>query len=74
MRAKVQIPSYYLYQLDKDNAELLRKFAELATLRELVRQKEAALRAKRASGERSTTMLPIRAGDPSRRHYRGWLS
>ncbi|MEH2572692.1 hypothetical protein V1272_002027 [Bradyrhizobium sp. AZCC 1708] len=70
MRAKVQIPSYYLYQLDKDNTEILRKFAELATLRELVRQKEAALRAERAYRERSTTMLPIKAGDHSRRHYR----
>jgi hypothetical protein len=70
MRANVQIPSYYLYQLDKDNAELFRKFAELATLRELVRQKEAAQRAKRGYRERSTTMLPIKAGDPSLRHYR----
>jgi hypothetical protein len=70
MRVNVQTPSYYLYQLEKDNAEQLRKFAEFATLRELVRQKEAALRAKRASRERSTTMLPIKAGDPSPRHYR----
>jgi hypothetical protein len=65
MRGKVQTASYYLYQLEKDNAELLRKFAELATLRELIRQKEAAVHAKRASRERSTTMLPFKAGDPS---------
>jgi hypothetical protein len=71
MRAKVQIPSYYLYQLDKDNADLIRKFAELATLRERVRQKEATLRAKRAHRERSTTMLPIKAGDPSRHRTAG---
>jgi hypothetical protein len=70
MRGKVQTASYYLYQLEKDNAELLRKFVELGTLRELIRQKEAAVRAKRASRERSTTMLPIKAGDPSRRHDR----
>jgi hypothetical protein len=60
MRAKVQIPSYYLYQLDRDNAELLRKFAELATLQELVQQKEAALRAKRVSRKKS---IPTTAGD-----------
>jgi hypothetical protein len=59
MRANVQIPSYYLHQLDKDNAELIRKFAELATLREQVRQKEAALRTKRASHERSATTLQL---------------
>jgi hypothetical protein len=47
MRAKVQIPSYYLYQLNVDTADLVRKFAELATLREIVRQKEAALHATR---------------------------
>jgi hypothetical protein len=37
---KVQNPSYYLSQLEKDNAELLQEFAELAVLRELVRQSE----------------------------------
>ena len=59
-----------LHQLANDNADLVRKFAELASLlRELVRQTEATLRAKRAYRERSTTILPIEAGDPSRRHH-----
>jgi hypothetical protein len=67
MRAKVRIPSYYLNQLDIDNADLVRKFAELATLRELVRQKEAALHATRASRK---TSIPTKAGDPSSLRYR----
>jgi hypothetical protein len=70
MTSTVRTSGDRLHQLANDNADLVRKFAELATLRELVRQTETALRTKRASRERSTTMLPIKAGDPSRRHYR----
>jgi hypothetical protein len=70
MRARVQSVNYYLYQLEKDNAELLREFAELATLGELVRQTEAALHAKPASRERSTTVFATKSGDPFRRAHR----
>jgi hypothetical protein len=65
MRERVQSANCYLYQLEKDNAELLREFGELATLRELVRQTEAALHAKSASRE---TAFPTESGDPFR-HY-----
>jgi hypothetical protein len=69
MRDKVETASHYLDQLGKDNAELMRRFAELATLRELVRQTEEDLRAKRASHKTSTPILPIRAGGPYRHPY-----
>ena len=58
MRDRVRTPSYYLCQLEKDNAELLQKYAELAILRRFIRPKEEALRAKRVDRERLTTMLP----------------
>jgi|KBSMisStandDraft_5_1062788.scaffolds.fasta_scaffold2562420_2 hypothetical protein len=54
-----------LHQLEDDAADLVRKFAELAMLRELVEQKESALRTQRASHERSTTTLPTKSRDPS---------
>ena len=68
MTGKVRSASDRLHQLENDNADLVRKFAELATLRELVRQKEAALRTKPASHERSTIILPTKSGDPSGHH------
>jgi hypothetical protein len=37
-------------------------------LRELVEQKEAALRSKLASDKKSTTALPTNSGDPSDHH------
>jgi hypothetical protein len=69
MSDKVETASHCLDQLGKDNAELLRRFAELATLRELVRQTEEGLRAKRASHITSTPILPTKAGGPYRHHY-----
>jgi hypothetical protein len=50
------------------HADLLSKMTELAMLRELVEQKEAALRSKRASHKKSMTTLPTKSGDPSGRH------
>jgi hypothetical protein len=70
MTGKVQTASDRLHQLENDNADLVRKFAELTTVRELVRQKEAVLRTKRASHERSRAILPTKSGDPSGHHYR----
>ena len=68
MTSNVQTAGDRLHQLANDTADLVRKFAELATLRELVEQKEAALRTKRASHKRSTTTLPTKSGDPSDHH------
>lgn len=61
---KVQTPSYYLSQLEKDNAELLQKFAELTVLRKLVRQVEHTLIVNRASGR------TIDVSNPSCSHRR----
>ena len=61
---KIHDPSYYLSQLEEDNAELLQKFAELAALRELVRQIEQGLVVN------GTSRRTIEASDPSRSHYR----
>ena len=55
MGSKVQKTIHNMHQLEVDNADLLRMFAELATLRERIRRHEAALAAKAASGEMSTT-------------------
>jgi len=63
MGCKVQNRSYYLSQLEKDNAELLQKFVELAVLRDLVRQAEQGPVANGAS--RRT----IDVSDPSRSHH-----
>ena len=60
MRVKIQSASYYLVQLEKDNAKLLREFAELAALRELIRQTEEAPLAGEASHQ------PIEVSEPSR--------
>ena len=68
MRSQVQTAGDRLHQLKKDVADLLRNFAELAMLRELVEQKEAALRSKLASDKKSTTALPTNSGDPSDHH------
>jgi hypothetical protein len=57
-----------LAHLHDIHADLLRKMTVLARLRELVEQKEVALRSKRASHMRSTTTLPTKSGDPSGRH------
>ncbi|MFG3593312.1 hypothetical protein [Bradyrhizobium sp. RDI18] len=65
MRATLQTASDRLHQLKNDNIDLDRKFAELANLRELVRQKEAALRAERAYSERPANQLPTKRADPS---------
>jgi hypothetical protein len=70
MRATLQTASDRLYQLEKDNADLVRNLEELANLRELVRRKEVIFRAKRAYRERSTTILRTKAADPSRDQYR----
>jgi hypothetical protein len=68
MTSKVKPAGDRLHQLANDAADLVRRFAELAMLRELVEQKEAALRSKRASHKRSTTTLPTKSGDPSGHH------
>jgi len=57
MASKVQKIIHNLHQLGVDNADLLRMFAELATLRERIRRHEAALAAKALAqlpGERSS--------------------
>jgi len=56
MRATLQSASDRLHQLEKDNVDLTRNFAELEKLREMVRQKGARLRAKRVHGRRSTVV------------------
>ena len=70
MRDKVRTASHYLYQLEKDNAELLRRFAELATLRELVRQSEEGQHTKQASPEAAVPILPTKPDGPYYHHYR----
>ena len=59
---KIHNPSYYLSQLEKDNAELLQKFAELAVLRELVRQ------VGQVSVVNGASRRTIEVSDPSRSH------
>ena len=49
MTSKVQTADDRLHQLADDAADLVRKFAELAMLRELVEETESALGIKRAS-------------------------
>jgi hypothetical protein len=66
MREICQAASDLLNQLKNDNVDLDRQFAELANLRELVRQKEASFQAKRASRERAMTKLPTKTVDPCR--------
>ena len=68
MTSNVPTASDRLHQLANDNADLVRKFAELATLRQLVEQKDSALRSKRASHKRSTTTWPTKSHDPSDHH------
>jgi hypothetical protein len=46
MRATLQSASDRLHQLEKDNVDLARNFAELEKLREMVRQKQLRLRAR----------------------------
>jgi hypothetical protein len=60
MRAILQAACDRLHQLEKDNVDLTISFAELEKLREMVRQKEAKLRAKRAYQER----LPTKFANP----------
>jgi hypothetical protein len=66
MGRKIKAPNYYLHRLNADNAKLLRKFAELATLRERVRQLEVVWQAKATPRER----VAISNRDQSLHHYR----
>ena len=68
MTSKVQTADDRLHQLADDAADLVRKFAELAMLRELVEETESALGIKRASHKRSTPTLPTKSRDPSDHH------
>ena len=43
MRATLEFAGDRLHQLEKDNVDLARNFAELEKLREMVRQKEVRL-------------------------------
>jgi hypothetical protein len=58
MRATLQSASDRLHQLEKDNVDLARNFAELEKLRTMVRQKEARLCAKRIRRPRLTIGAP----------------
>lgn len=60
MRATLQFASDRLHQLEKDNVDLARNFAELEKLREMVRQKEVRLRA--SVNRRGITASPPRSG------------
>ena len=68
MTGKVKPAGDRLHQPANNAADLVRKFAELAMLRELVEQEESALRSNRASHKRSTTTLPTKSRDPSDHH------
>jgi hypothetical protein len=56
MTATLQSASERLHQLENDNVDLTRNFAELEKLREMVRQKEVSLPATRVYRRRSTVV------------------
>ena len=59
MRATLKSASDRLHQLEKDNVDLARDFAELEKLREMVRQKDVTLYAKPNHRRRSTIAAPL---------------
>jgi TolA-binding protein len=68
MRATLQSASDRLRQIENDKTDLAALFAELQRLREMVRQEEAKLRAKRVHQGKSTIVAPIKFASPLTGH------